>query len=105
GLVFGNLGLVSSGTLRIGAGPGIVSVDRFQNSGDWAVQIGGYAAGSEFDRLIVASDGATVGGDIVVEHIDIDGDGEVFRPVVGDTFTILTAVGGVTGAFAPNITS
>ena len=41
GLVTGAIGLNNAGALRIGAGPGIVSVDRFQTTGVWAVQIGG----------------------------------------------------------------
>jgi hypothetical protein len=93
GVSTAGVGLVNQGTLQIGEGAGIAAVDRFQNTGVWKVEIGGYAAGAEYDRLIVSAGEAAIGGTLDVEVID------GFRPVAGDSFTILTAVGGVSGAF------
>jgi hypothetical protein len=103
GLNTGTVGLSNAGELHVGSGPGIISVDRFQNSGVWEVQIGGHTAGTEYDR-VVANGPATVGGTLEVELIQTPA-GAVFVPVVGDEFTILNAVGGVTGSFAPDVTT
>ncbi len=92
------LGVHNAGTLRVGAAAGIMSVARFQNSGTWLVDIGGDTAGSEHDR-IVSNGPATLGGTLQVHLLN------GFQPAIGDEFTILTAVGGITGSFAPGVTS
>ncbi len=98
GLNTNGVGLNNTGTLRIGASAGIASVDRFQTSGNWAVQIGGPSAGTQHDRL-VSNGPASLGGVLTVDLIG------GYQPVVGDEFTILNAVGGVSGAFGPGVTS
>ena len=72
-------------------------------SGTLAVEIGGLTPGTEHDHIQVLPDGmlspvAQLGGTLAVEFINI-GTG-LFVPSVGDMFTILTAVNGVTGTFA-----
>jgi hypothetical protein len=97
--------LENLGTLRIGDGPGAASVDRFRTTGRWVVELGGPAAGAQYDRLVVAGGQAEVGGILEIRHVDLDGDGSSFLPTVGQTFTILTAVGGVSGAFPAGVES
>lgn len=99
GATLGEAGLVNGGRLEIGDSPGIAAVDRFQNlaSGNWLVELGGTTAGSEFDLLVVGGGAAVLDGLLEVSLIDT-GAG-VFLPEIGDEFAILTALGGVTGAF------
>jgi hypothetical protein len=89
----GAVGLVNQGVMRIGEGAGVASVDRFETTGTWEVEIGGHIAGTEHDRLHVSGGAATVAGTLDVRVTD------GFRPAIGDVFTILVAVGGVNGAF------
>jgi hypothetical protein len=103
GLNTGGVGLGNAGTLRVGSGAGIISVDRFQTTGVWNVDIGGQNAGTEHDR-VVSNGPATLGGTLEVDLINSNL-GVPFQPAVGDEFTILNAVGGITGAFAPDVTS
>ncbi|MFN0133747.1 MAG: hypothetical protein ACKVW3_14610 [Phycisphaerales bacterium] len=102
GLNTNGVGLHNAGTLRVSSGPGTMSVDRFLTSGTWIVDIRGYNAVTEYDRLI-SNGPATLGGTLEVDLTDALGD--TFRPNVGDQFTILNAVGGITGSFAPNVTT
>ena len=95
-----DVGLVNDGLLLIGIeAPGIASVDRFTSSASatWQLDIGGYVLGDEFDHLVVTDQPASLDGLLEVLLFD-DGDG-IFLPQIGDEFTILTAISGVTGQF------
>ena len=89
------VGVHNAGTIRVG---GIISVDRFLTTGTWEVSIAGYTPGAAYDRIVVNGP-ATLGGTLDVQL------GGGFTPNVGDVFTILSATGGVTGLFAPNVTT
>ena len=100
GAGLGQVGLVNSAILRIGDGvPGIAGVDSFQSAASalWSIDIGGHAAGTEHDLLLVTGGAAEIDGTLAVELSDL-GTG-MFVPEVGDEFTILIAAGGVSGAF------
>ena len=99
GATLDQVGLVNRGLLQVGNSPGIAAVDRFANmaSGAWSVEIGGHVAGAEHDLLIASGGGAVLDGTIEVDLIDAGGG--LFLPQIGDAFTVLTAVGGVSGMF------
>lgn len=100
GVSLDTVGLTNDGVLRIGeSGPGIAGVDRFISTDDasWAIDIGGYVAGTEHDLLVVTDGSAAIDGELVVTLADL-GSG-VFAPQIGDEFTILAATAGVGGAF------
>lgn len=102
GLSTNQVGLANDGVLRIGeTGAGIVSVDRFVNgaAASLDIDLGGYLAGAEHDLLLVTGGTATLGGMLNVDLLDL-GLGAFFTPAPGDEFTILSALGGVTGSFA-----
>lgn len=98
GLNTNGVGVHNAGTLRVGSTPGIMSVDRFTTTGIWDLDIGGYVAGAQHDR-VVSNGPATIGGTLEVDLTN------GFQPAIGDEFTILTAVGGITGSFAPGVTT
>ncbi len=90
------VGLTNSASLAIGdMVPGIARVDRFTQSaaGNWHIDIGGLAAGTEHDRLDVDQD-VTLAGTVLVTLAD------GFVPGPGDAFTILTWSGVRSGEFA-----
>jgi hypothetical protein len=99
GVSLSQVGMINEGLLEVGDLAGIATVDRFENLADgiWSVELGGYVAGSEFDLLVVGTGSALLDGILAVELID--GGSGLFLPTVGDEFTILTALGGVTGEF------
>jgi hypothetical protein len=99
GAALSQVGLVNRGLLQIGDSSGVAAVDRFENLADgvWSLEIGGHALGDEFDHLIVTDGPATLDG--LLEVLLIDAGDELFLPQIGDEFTILTAVGDVTGQF------
>jgi len=86
------------GMFEVGNSPGMATVEDFTNEADgtWLVEIGGYAAGTQHDLLVVADD-AMLGGTLNVALVDLGGG--VFQPLVGDEFTILTAGDSLSGAF------
>lgn len=100
GATLDQVGLINYGLLEVGGSPGVASVDRFENAADgtWHVEIGGYVAGDEFDRIQVTSGATLLDGTITVDLIDA-GNGQ-FLPQVGDEFTVLTSVGDVMGTFS-----
>lgn len=107
GASLGTVGLINDSALRIGeSGPGVASVDRFTNTanGLLGIDIGGHLAGTEHDLLIVAAGPATLDGMINVRLIGLGG-GTVFAPSIGDEFTVLSALGGISGAFVNDPTS
>jgi hypothetical protein len=98
GASLGSVSLANRGLLQIGNSPGTATVEEFENlaDGTWLVEIGGHLPGTQHDRLLAGS-GAQLGGSIEVALID-SGSG-LFLPEIGDTFTILTSPGGVSGSF------
>jgi len=98
GASLGGTSLANRGLLLVGNSPGTATVEQFvnQSDGSWLVEIGGHLPGTEHDRLLAGS-GAQLGGLLEVELIDA-GNG-LFLPMIGDTFTILTSPGGVSGTF------
>jgi hypothetical protein len=99
-----DVGLFNQGLLRsrrYGAANlcAVSSMDWFTNEarGTWRVRIGGYVPGEGHDLLIVSGGAATLGGTLEVEIFDAGG--TPFTPEIGDEFTILTALGGVSGTF------
>lgn len=95
------VGLANDGRLDIGAvDTGTASVDRFSSTPTavWAIDIGGYLAGTQHDLLIVSGGAASLAGQLEVRLIDA-GAGQ-FLPQVGDEFTVLTSLGVVSGAFS-----
>jgi hypothetical protein len=97
--------VVNQGMFQVSPLSGIASVDRFENTGTWEVQIAGPDAGTGYDRLVVSGGAASVGGTLDVRIIDEDGDGVVYHPQVGDEFVILTALGGVSSTLPPMIST
>jgi hypothetical protein len=75
-----------SGIVSPGNGLGTLSIEgRFANgeASTLAIELGGLAAGTQYDQLLVDG-GATLDGTLSVSLVG-------FTPFVGDTFTILTA--------------
>ncbi len=106
GAVLNDVGLTNHGTLEIGELTGVATVDRFEMSstGVWNIEVGGYLAGVEFDRLLVSGmGGATLDGTLNVELIDLGGG--VFLPEIGDEFSILFSFAGINGMFMGDPTS
>ncbi len=71
GAALDDVDVVNQGVFRIGDSAGIASVDHIDLmiDGSWAVEIGGYISGDEFDHLLVG-DMATLGGLLEVDLID-----------------------------------
>ncbi len=100
GTTTGLSALANKGRLEVGSDSGSASVDEFTNEpgATWRVSVGGYTQGDEHDLLIVSGGGAALGGTLEVK-IDNLGEAGFFAPKANDEFTILTALGGVTGTF------
>ncbi|MFM9958620.1 MAG: hypothetical protein ACKVZJ_11130, partial [Phycisphaerales bacterium] len=101
GVSLGQVGLTNNSVLHIGAGTaGIASVDRFTSTADalWNVDIGGPIAGTQHDLVLVGSGATVLGGTLDVSLIGLGG-GAIFAPSVGDQFTILLSLSGVSGTF------
>jgi fibronectin-binding autotransporter adhesin len=95
GTIRGNL--TNHGILSPGASPGTITVNgNFTQSatGSYAVEL---ASATSFDKLAI-SGAANLGGSLIVTNLN----GYVPQP--GQTFSILTATGGVSGSFA-NVTT
>lgn len=100
GAALDGVGLTNDGLLAMGGGgPGIALVDRFASSASatWALDIGGYVLGDEYDLLQMTGGSAVLDGILDVSLVDA-GAG-LFLPEIGDEITILTALGGVVGGF------
>ncbi len=97
-LALDDVGLINEGRLNLDAAAGIVSVDRFTNTGIWQIDIGGLLAGAEHDMLLVTGGPAELGGILDVRLMEFVGPD--FFPEIGDEFTILSALGGINGEFA-----
>ncbi|MBL9148464.1 MAG: hypothetical protein JNM94_07200 [Phycisphaerae bacterium] len=89
-----NLGatdLANEGELSVAAGAGMANVDRIElaPTSTWHVGIGGYDAGTQYDRLLVNGLPNAIGGQLDVALLDL-GEGH-FQPSIGDVFTIMMA--------------
>ncbi|MGI9428184.1 MAG: hypothetical protein ACR2NM_05970, partial [Bythopirellula sp.] len=85
--------LENSGTLALGSSPGqTTGIDFQQNaSGVWDLELGGLGL-SDFDRMTLTG-AASLDG--MLELSLING----YVPALGDTLNVLSAVGGIAGAF------
>ena len=99
GLSTGQVGVVNHGRLELGETVGVVAVDRFQNVTDatLVVDVGRNTIGTDSDVLTISSGAADVAGFVQPNIVNVGGSFQ--PPMVGDSFTILTAVGGVNGTF------
>jgi hypothetical protein len=99
GLAIGSLGLANEGVLRLGNAVGVVSAAEFvQSSGATLVaDVGRNTTSTDSDVLTISSSVAVVDGFVQPNIVNIGGTFQ--SPQIGDTFTILTAVGGVSGMF------
>ncbi len=89
----------SAGTVTPGASTGILSINgNYQQgqSGVLEIEIGGTAAGTQYDRLAITG-AANLNGSVAITLVDL---GIGFVPSLGNTFDILTATGGVNGMFS-----
>jgi len=95
GTIVGNVNN-SAGTVSPGASPGTLTIsgNYVQGpSGVIAMDIGGLAAGTEYDQLLVSGT-ATLDGTLNTTLINS------FAPPAGSSFTFIQAAGGVSGTFA-----
>lgn len=92
GTVLGTV--LNDGNVAPGASAGALAVagDYVQVSGTLTVEIGGTGAGTHYDQLVVSNSAALAG------TLDVSLIGG-FVPVSGNSFTIIAAAGGVSGAF------
>lgn len=98
-LDFGQIGLVNSGDLTLSLTNILVSVDRFEQTSQGAlnVSISGPAPGVEHDLVLVTDGPAQLDGALNVALPALGG--VQFYPQAGDEFTIISADGGVNGTF------
>jgi hypothetical protein len=105
GLSTGQVGVTNRGRLSLGQAVGVVSVDRFENAADatLVVDVGRNTLGTDSDVLTISSGAALLAGFLQPNVVHIGGTFQA--PQIGDSFTILTAVGGVNGTFDQVLTS
>ncbi len=105
GVALNQVGLVNESELWIGFGDSIAAVDRFTNtaSGTLIMDVFGNDSGMFHDLLLVSGGEANLDGTLQISLIGSQG--AEYLPQVGDEFTILVALGGVTGMFASVPTS
>ena len=99
GLSTGNVGLSNEGLLRLGDAVGVVAVAEFVQSAGATLMadVGRNTISTDSDVLTISSSMAFVDGFVQPNIVNIGG---TFQPPqIGDAFTILTAVGGVSGTF------
>ncbi len=89
GTFLGVLVCSGDGTISPGASPGTMTVDGdlIMSGGSILIEIGGYGAGTDYDRLIVTGDTLLEGTTVIFAFID------GFAPAQDDVFGILT-IGG-----------
>lgn len=99
GVALGQVGFVNQGLAFIALETGIVAVDRFTNTADGtlAVTILGWSTGFQHDQMLVSGGSAILDGILSVAAAPAGPGGML--PSVGDEFTIITALGGVSGQF------
>jgi hypothetical protein len=87
------------GIVAPGDGVGTLNISgRFENATDGTLEmeLGGTTAGTQYDQLIV--DGSVgLAGTLSISLVDLGGG--TFVPSVGNTFTLVTATGGLGGSF------
>jgi hypothetical protein len=107
GLNLDGVSFENGGHFNIDQLAGVASVHSFENlaGGNWLVDIGGYLAGAEHDLLLVGAEPTWLDGFIDVNLLDLGLGSGVFIPTVGDTFTILSSLGGVNGSFVNDPTT
>ena len=89
----------NAGTLIVGQSPGVMVIegDYEQTSGGaLELEIGGLTPGEQFDQLVVTGSAIIDGA---LNLAIINSGGGFHLPTVGDQFSLLTAQGGITGAF------
>jgi hypothetical protein len=99
GVSSGQVGLINRGELLLGNTAGAVAVDRFDQlaGGAYFASVGKNSNGTDSGVLSVSAGAAELAGNLVPRVIQLSGTNESFT--AGDTFVILTAVGGVNGTF------
>jgi hypothetical protein len=100
GVSLDQVGLVNEGRLWVGIGDASVSVDRFANTGDGelVMDIFGTETGFAQDLLMVSSGSAQLDGTLEISVISSKG--AAYLPQVGDEFTLIVALGGISGTFS-----
>lgn len=96
----GNLDNVRlTGTYSPGPGPLSVLLGNVEYDGALNIELGGTTAGSGYDQInhVLGSGAALLGGELDISLVG------GFIPNVGDAFQILTATGGLSGAFATTV--
>ena len=92
-----NASISNNGEIAPGLSAGVLTFignTPFSSTAELTIELGGTTAGSGHDQLVVTSGAAMLNGTLNVSLIN------GFVPANTDTFTILTATGGVTGVFA-----
>ena len=92
--------MTNSGLVSPGLSAGFVTI----NGGDYVqeptgileVEIGGTSP-AQYDRLDIVAGSAALDGFLDVLLVDLQGGSNVFVPKAGDSFEVLTAVGGLGG--------
>ena len=94
-----DIGLRNAGTLLIGEGAGAAAVDRLELTDNslWIVDVLPESGGATHDLLIVSGGGAALDGLIEVNVAWPLSASDL--PAPGEEYTILTALGGVSGIF------
>ncbi|MGD9632564.1 MAG: aspartyl protease family protein, partial [Pirellulales bacterium] len=87
------------GTVEPGNGIGQLAIDgRFASDADGTlkIELGGLAAGTQYDQLLVDG-GVALAGTLSISLANLGGG--AFVPAAGDSFTIITATDGISGTF------
>ncbi len=93
GTIIGNYSHPSGSTLAPGASPGTVSITgNLTNTGDWAIELGGATAGTQYDQVLATGAATLTSGTVNVTLIN------GYVPALGATFVILDAAS-LTGTF------
>jgi hypothetical protein len=93
------LGTVNNtgGTLSPGASPGLLTIGSGYTQGaggSLLTELAGTTAGTQYDQLNVSSGSVTLGGTLNVSLLG------GFVPAVGNSFTLITSAGNISGTFA-----
>ena len=94
-LIVGNVNNIG-GTVAPGASPGVLTINGNYvqgPSGTLAIQLGGTAAGTQYDQLVVTGN-AALGGTLAVTLLN------GFVPADGSKFSVVQCGGALSGAFA-----
>ena len=100
GTLEGPVTIGPTATVSPGNSPGMLTVEGSytqQANSALAIEIGGLVSGTEFDVLDIVGS-ASLDGTLDVSLFDLGGD--LFEPLAGNTFDVLTATDGITGEFS-----